>query len=177
MFLYAPEQSRLVLPFTCEFDVRVNVINKIGKLDDILSFYEPEGVLSTKLFVDVPARPWKFDFLYTNFLHNYPPISISFLKEKHPILLKLGAFCHNLLKIHLIYVIWVPSSLMKTRRSQYQISRNCIPKGRHIYIYHHTMSMRTPLGFMTTNVSLTYLYHTHGRWGAEVKACFSKYSI
>ena len=52
----------------------------------------PEGVLSPKLYVDVPARPQKFDFLYTNFSHNYPPIDISLSKEKHPLLLKLGAF-------------------------------------------------------------------------------------
>ena len=31
--------------------------------------------------------------------------------------------------------------------------------------------------FITTNVSSTYLYQTRGRWGAEVKACFSKFSI
>ena len=60
----------------------------------------PEGVLSPKLYVDVPATPGKFDFLYTNFSHNYPPISVPFLKENHPILLKLSAFYHNLLKIH-----------------------------------------------------------------------------
>ena len=47
------------------------------------------------------------------------------------ILLKLGAFYHNLLKIHPIHVIWAPSSLMKT----YQISRNSTWKGRHIYDY------------------------------------------
>ena len=29
-----------------------------------------------------------------------------FLKEKHQILIKLGAFYNNLLKIHPIYVIW-----------------------------------------------------------------------
>ena len=51
--------------------------------------------------------------LYTSFCK---PISIPFSKEKHPILLKLGAFYHNLLKIHPIYVIWAPSSLMKTHR-------------------------------------------------------------
>ena len=74
----------------------------------------------------------------------HPSVCISFLKEKHPVLLKLGAFCHNLLKIHPIYVIWAPSSLMKTRRSLYQISRNSIPKGRHrpIYVYH--VNVRTP---------------------------------
>ena len=38
--------------------------------------------------------------------HNYPPVSIPILKEKHPILLKLGVFYHNLLKIHPIHVIW-----------------------------------------------------------------------
>ena len=71
------------------------------------------GVLSTKLYVDVPAGPWKSDYLYTNFLPNFPPISIPFLKEKHPIWIKLGAFYNNLPKIHPIYVIWAPSSLMK----------------------------------------------------------------
>ena len=35
------------------------------------------------------------------------------LKEKHPILIKLGAFYNDLSKIQSIYVIWAPSSLMK----------------------------------------------------------------
>ena len=42
----------------------------------------------------------KFDFLYTNFVPNFPPISIPFSKEKHPILTKLGAFYNNLPHIH-----------------------------------------------------------------------------
>ena len=42
------------------------------------------------------------------FLPNFPPISIPFSKEKHPILIKLGAFYNNLPKIHPIYVIWAP---------------------------------------------------------------------
>ena len=69
---------------------------------------DPEGVLSSKLYVDVPTGPRKLNFLYrpTNFLHNHPPISIPFSKERHPLLLKLGAFHHNLLKLHPIYVIW-----------------------------------------------------------------------
>ena len=71
--------------------------------------------------------------------HNYPPVSIPILKEKHPILLKLGAFYHNLLKIHPIHVIWAPSSLMKT----YQISRNSTWKGWHIYLYH--VNVRPPV--------------------------------
>ena len=56
----------------------------------------------------------KSDYLYINFLKNFPPISIPFSKEKHPIWIKLGAFYNNLPKIHPIYVIWAPSSLMKT---------------------------------------------------------------
>ena len=44
------------------------------------------------------------------FSHNYPPIDIPYLKEKHPILFKFGALYHNLLKIHPIYGIWAPSS-------------------------------------------------------------------
>ena len=82
---------------------------------------------------DVPAGPRKSDYLYTNFLPNFPPISIPFSKEKHPIWIKLGAFYNNLPKIHPIYVIWAPSSLMKTLPSLYQISRKSAPKGRHIY--------------------------------------------
>ena len=71
------------------------------------------GVLSPNLYVDVPAGPRKSDFLYTHFLPNFPPISIPFSKEKHPILTKLDAFYNNLPKIHPIYVIWAPLSLMK----------------------------------------------------------------
>ena len=61
------------------------------------------GLLSPlKSYVDVPAGPRKSDFLYTNFLPNFPPINTPILKEKHPILTKLGAFCNNLPKIHQI---------------------------------------------------------------------------
>ena len=100
------------------------------------------GVLSPKSYVDVPAGPRKSDYLYTNFLPNFPPISIPFSKEMHPIW--MGAFYNNLPKIHPIYVIWAPSSLMKTPRSLYQISRKSAPKGRHIYVYH--LNVRTPPG-------------------------------
>ena len=68
---------------------------------------------SPKSYVDVPARPRKSDFPYTNFLPNFPLISIPFSKEKHPILNKLGAFYNNLPKIHTIYTIWAHSSLIK----------------------------------------------------------------
>ena len=122
----------------------------------------------TKSYVDVSAGPRKSDYLYTNFLPNFPPISIPFSKEKHPIWIKLGAFYNNLPKIHPIYVIWAPSSLMKPPRSLYQIWRKGAPKGRHIYVYH--VNMRTPRGGFTAWVifskkttpprlwSFTYLY-------------------
>ena len=62
--------------------------------------------------------------------------------QLHPILLKLGAFYHNLLKTHPIYVILTPSSQMKTHRSLYQISQNSTPKGRHMYLYY--VNVRCP---------------------------------
>ena len=125
------------------------------------------GVLSPKSYVDVPAGPRKSDYLYTNFLPNFPPISIPFSEEKHPIWIKLGAFYNNLPKIHPIYVIWAPSSLMKTPRSLYQISRKGAPKGRHIYVYH--VNVRTPPGY----------YHHHKAKNMHVEElwfCHCKYS-
>ena len=83
--------------------------------------------------MNVPAGPRKSDFLYTNFLTNFPPISIPFLKERHPILTKLGAFCNNLPKIHQIFVIWVPSSLIKLLIAIPNFAKKR-PKGRHICI-------------------------------------------
>ena len=47
------------------------------------------GALSPKLYVDGPAGPRKFDFLQTNFSHNYPPISTPFSKKKNT------QFCSN----------------------------------------------------------------------------------
>ena len=114
----------------------------------IIEFIPGGGVLSPKSYVDVPAGPRKSDYLYINFLPNFPPISIPFSKEKHPILIILGAFYNNLPKIHPIYVIWAPSSLMKTPRSLYQISRKSAPKGRHIYVYHVNVRTPPPGGFM-----------------------------
>ena len=43
------------------------------------------GLVSQKSYIGMPAEPLKFDFLYTIFLPNYPPINILFLTEKHPI--------------------------------------------------------------------------------------------
>ena len=101
----------------------------------------PEGVLSRNC-TWICLLDSKFDFLHTIFRtitpdnYPYPPISRPFSKEKHLILLKLGAFYHNLLKIHPTYVIWAPSSLVKTHLSLYQISRNSTPKRQaHLYVY------------------------------------------
>ena len=101
------------------------------------------GLLSPKSYVNVPAGPQKSDFLYTNVVPNFPPINIPFLKEKHPILTKLGAFYNNLPKIHPIYVIWTPSSLMeKSPIAIPNFAKKSPPKGRHIYVYH--VNVRTP---------------------------------
>ena len=70
------------------------------------------------------------------------PSVYHFQTKKHPILPKFCAFYNNMLKIHPIYVIWAPSSLMKTHQLLYQISKKCAPKGRHIYVYH--VNVRTP---------------------------------
>ena len=63
----------------------------------------PEGVLLAILYLDLDAEHVSLNQI----LRNYPPVSIPILKEKHPSLLKLGAFQHNLLKIglHPIHVI------------------------------------------------------------------------
>ena len=56
------------------------------------SMIKPGRVTFTKIVLDVPAGPRKSDYLYTNFLPNFPTINIPFSTEKHPILTKLGAF-------------------------------------------------------------------------------------
>ena len=42
------------------------------------------GVLSPKSYVDVPAGLQKSDFLYTNFLPNFLPISMYTIFERTP---------------------------------------------------------------------------------------------
>ena len=92
------------------------------------------GLLSPQSFVDVPAEPRKFEFLYINFLPNYPPISIPFSIEKHPILPKLGAFYNNLLKTHPIIEFGL-LRLWRKPTDLYTKSRKTTPKGRHLYVY------------------------------------------
>ena len=48
-------------------------------------------LLPKSYYMDVPAEPWKFEFLYINFSSNCPPFSIPFLIQNYPILPKLGA--------------------------------------------------------------------------------------
>ena len=68
---------------------------------------------SPKSYVDVPAGRRKSDFLYTNFLPNFPPICrLYHFRKKSTQLTKLGALT-ILPKIHPIYVILAPSSLME----------------------------------------------------------------
>ena len=83
---------------------------------------------------NVPAGPQKSDFLYTNFLPNFPPVSTPFLQEKHPILTNLGAFCNNLPKMHQIYVICAPSSLMKNPLTALpNFAKKCPKRQAHIH--------------------------------------------
>ena len=92
----------------------------------------------------------KFDFLCTNFFHNYPPISILFLIEKHPILPKLGAFYNNLLKIHLLDLCNLSSFVSdETHQSIYQILWKSTSK----YVYH--FNVRTPSCFRSQILSNT----------------------
>ena len=80
-----------------------------------------------------------YQFFCTNPTHHY-----TILERIPPNFAQIGCFCYNLLKIHPIYVIWTPSSLMKNHRSLYQISQNSIPKKAGTYTY--TMSWcETPL--------------------------------
>ena len=101
----------------------------------------PGGSLLPKSYMDVHAKPQKFDFLYSNFLPNYPPISIPFLIEKHPI-------CPN----------WVLFTIICSKYTQFLNLGSFVsdenppiaipnfvkstPKGRHKYIYQ--VSVRTP---------------------------------
>ena len=104
---------------TCEWTLTLN-FPRLCYLSAIISF-QTEMIfmysnLTPKLYVDVQDCACQITSkigLYTNISHDYPPISIPFSKEKYPILLKLGAFNHNLLQIHPIYVIWAHSSLME----------------------------------------------------------------
>ena len=98
------------------------------------------GVIFTKI-VRGCARRISTDFLYSNFSPNFPPISIPFSKEKHPILTKLDAFNYDLPKLHPICAIWGPSSLMKTPDRYTKFHEKALQKAG---TYTYTVSMRGP---------------------------------
>ena len=124
------------------------------------------GLLSPKSYVDVPAGPRKSDYLYTNFLPNFPPITIPFSKERHPILIKLGAFYNNLPKIHPIYVIWAPSSLMKTPD---RYTKFCEKAPQKVGTYTYTMSMWEPPPPDTSYFYLRIGLAWSGNWRSDTQ--------
>ena len=109
--------------------------------------YVGGGVLPSKSYVDLPARRRKSYFLHTNFLPNFPLISIPFSKETHPILTKLG--------VSFFVFVFLPKdtpkfcnlgSFVSDEPPPYQISRKSAPKGRHIYVYYVNVRTTSLLG-------------------------------
>ena len=105
--------------------------------------------------------PRKSDFLYTNFLPNFPPISIPFLKEKHPILTKLDAFykfSQNRGPTQSIYVIWAPSLKPPDRYTKF---REKAPQKVGTYTYTMSMWEPPPPGVGTENTEKVCLLRFH----------------
>ena len=77
-------------------------VKKSLLVSDLLTEMNGRGGIFTKILRGCACWTWKiFDFLYSNFVLNFSPISsIPFSIENHPILSKSDAFCNNLLKIH-----------------------------------------------------------------------------
>ena len=87
----------------------------------------PQGVLQKIIW----CACWTSKFWLSLSLFSSPFTTgqyTKFVKQKHPILAKLGAFYNNLLKIHPIYVIWASSSVMRTHWSIYQNSWKKAPQ-------------------------------------------------
>ena len=83
----------------------------------------------------LPCSPFPIVRHSLTFPYHFRKKSIWFLS-------KLGAFYNNLPKVHPIYVIWAPSSLMKP--PPIAIRNFASPKRyRHIYVY-HVKFKRTP---------------------------------
>ena len=109
----------------------------------------PRGVTFTKIVRGCACRTSKIRLFLYQFLPNFPPISIPFLKERHPILTKLGAFYNNLPKIHPIYElgsfvsdenpIAIPNFAKKRPKRQAHIRTPCQcenpPGGYHMAIF------------------------------------------
>ena len=92
--------------------------------------------------MDVPTGRQNFDFSYTYFCPHLPPIDIPISYKKQSILLKLGAFHNNLLKMHPILCKLGPLSAMKTPNCYTEFCEKSISKGR--YVYH--VNVRNPTG-------------------------------
>ena len=86
---------------------------------------------------DVPALPGgcrNFDFRYAYFCFHLPPINVLIsYRKKHTN--KQRAQIDNLLKIHPIYVNWVPLPVMKSFRSLNQTSHNMQCETLHLCIH------------------------------------------
>ena len=105
-----------------------------------LSSHGAGGALTfTKIVRGCTCRRLKIWLSLYQFLLDFPLISIPFSKEKHPILNKLGAFYNNLPKIHPIYVIWAPSSLMKLPPDCYTRFCKKAPQKADTYMYNMSM--------------------------------------
>ena len=143
----------------------LTLLLKISHVSSCFGFLElgsSSRFLWNKLFMDswvwvpsVPMEYWKLSelkmclpdlknqtFSIPIFLSNFSPVSIPFLKAKHPIFTKLAAFYNNLPKIHPIKVIWVPSSLMNPSHCYTKFCEK-VPQKAGTYTY--AMSMRDPL--------------------------------
>ena len=88
--------------------------------------------------MDVPAGP-----LY-QFFAQLPTHQYTIFDRKAHSSPKFGAFYDNLLKIHQIYAIWAPLSVMKTHRSLYHISKKKTTQKAGTYMYH--VNVRTSPG-------------------------------
>ena len=105
------------------------------------AFDASSEVLLQTLYVDLHAKPVSLNTFFTQL----PTVSIPILREKHQILLKLGAFYHNLLKIHQIHVIWAPSSPMKPTDRYHSKYREIVPEKEDTYRYRpYRVNVRTP---------------------------------
>ena len=106
------------------------------------------------LYVDVPAGCQNFDFRYTFFFPNYHPSVYQFHTKTTQFCAKLGAFYDNLLKVHPMYVNWVPLCVRKT--PQYAVPKfaKSTPKGRHIGLYIYHVDVRTFSGIFTSFVTV-----------------------
>ena len=98
-------------------------------------------LISPKFYVDVPAKPQKFDFLFTNFSLNYSPISIHVLPNFAQIWVPLTIICSKYTQIfYLGSFVSDENPLIDcyTKFCEKASQKSC----RHVYLYH--VNVRTP---------------------------------